>query len=354
MAHINGSWVEVPPTTATPSNPLGSTPTYYNGTVTTTATCKHDPYSNASGAHAHCGGRQWSPVATGAYGITPFEYGILTFNGHALPYFFTDRAVNDQKAAALDTAADEQKVIAPEVVSPMAGKRYYSQDVLMRALIPIAYKNDQQTCCTVELQKLGDDGVSWQPKLTVSSKTNVDTMGMSVPFSLFEQWGFGSYRVRMAPNKLHPMDAQPWSPYTTFGVEPREILEVPKIIQPQENASYSNVLPIDITIPSVAKKAGVQCCEVAFQVKRGGVWTDSKTITDSRLTDNPVNYDPYTIDASGGAMRLRVRFHKSANGEALNWSNWREYTTPDRSLRSVTLPPHAGANLGAAAATPKR
>lgn len=335
---VDGKWQNVPPVSASPTNLRGTYGGLYKGTAVITGKCKHDPFSNQSGANAHCSNRKWTANPDGDY-YTLFSQSDgsiynLTFNGKKpLPFFLADRAVNDKKAQEMDTAVDETKISAPTVVSPKDQQHFYTQDVLLRALVPTTYKNDKQTCCLIELQKAGADGTSWNPPLPIVGKANVDTQGWTVTFQDFQQIGFGKYRVRMAPNKYNPQDAQPWSDYVVFYVWPKEVIEVPVVSEPKEGQTYNTVLPIDITVPQVAKKAGVQCCEIGFQVQHNGNWVDLKNITEPRLTDNAVQYDPYSIYAGGGAMRLRVRFHKSV-GDALNWSSWRSFNVPEKTLES--------------------
>ncbi len=309
----------------------------------TAANCKRDPFfigvTPSCTAVTH-GSVVW-PYQSSVWfgGDSNFSVVKAQFNGGSFPQFIGSGTVDPNAVKKQELQNQEDKTQTVVLTAPKANTHFYSQDVQVQALIPSKYKKDGQLCCTVELQKSnGQNG--WLPTLPLGNKPNIDLNGYTLPFADFQSVGYGLWRIRVAPSKYNPNDYQAWSDWVVFEVMPKEILEVPNLLQPTASQVYKMALPIQVKIPDVAKKAGVKCCDIEYQVaKTPANWGPSKIISEPRLAndDNAVQYDAYTLVPGGGDVRLRVRFAK-ADGEALGWSAWRMFTVPPTNPAPTTAP----------------
>jgi hypothetical protein len=287
--------------------------------------CNVDPFTAPASKHPGCSLTLNGETAAG----WPFVDSVnnnwinAVIDGVTDPPAIAAHRVDMNAALAAALKYKESHVAVPQVMSPTNGHHFYSQPVTVKALIPGDYKDDNQLCCRIEIQKQSNG--QWLPPLPLI-KPNLDSVAWTMPFTDFAPIGYGTYRIRVAPTKYEETDASPWSSYVTFVVLPKEVLEIPSIQMPEANHAYPDVLPIRISINHTSTTAGVQCCQLELQVKNRGSWMDALSKTDLRLTDdNNVHYDATLF--KGESTRLRARFIPPPGEAQLGWSPWTEFHT---------------------------
>lgn len=300
-------------------------------TMQTISTCKQDPFATPVSVFADCTPPQrstvpgpnvapwpWGGDSVGTGGHTPLNV-VPFFDNHAMPVFLASHKVDPRAVSAAKLTSAEEKLTAPVVLSPKAQQKFYSQDVRVQPQIPASYKQMNQICCQLELQK-SDGNRTWLPPLTIN-KPNVDVNNWTIAFADFAPLGYGWYRLRVAPLKYGPLDTAPWSDYVEFAVWPKEVLEVPKFATPSANASYTGFVPVSLDLPSVAVQAGLHCCELDVETLKNNVWTTLLDQQDPRLDQKTgIRLDAKALGASD--VRLRARFIPAPANQQPQWTSW--------------------------------
>lgn len=324
------NWVEGNADHTEPVGPLG---------MTSKATCQGDPF--AEGTVGNCG----TPTRTKTpYNQVVFPFDMLdtknpaSFNGGPMPVFWSSHKVAAGYVAKMKAKVLETGLAAPKLTAPVPDSTFYGTPVHVKALIPDTYNQLGEICCTMEIQK--NDNGNWLPPFTLN-QGNLDTQSYTIPFSSFTQMGYGKYRIRVSPMKNSPTDAVPFSDFVVFTVLPKEVIEVPNVIEPAQNASVKGALSVQFANPTVAKNAGYHCCEIDIQVQKNGAWTDVLQKIDSRF-DNPVPVQFDVTSFGSGNARLRGRLVQANDAQAANlpWSDWRTFTlAANGMITGVTLTP---------------